>query len=194
MRLSRRRKGVGIPSPAVRPSFSFRVVGNDRRPVRRTGRRNLSTGDSISRKKNEGPRGPVDRVERSSPAIRSPTSPPWRERLTSQTGVPPPHTGQSEMKPSWALSADAGPPGVLRLSKSRIAPGRASGDAQTSAGVPSRWRCRDGSFKQTAQEAPAASGSLCGWAANRGRARGLAGADRAQAAPRADAAVRHAGA
>lgn len=63
------------------------------------------------RKRTRAPKGPADRVERSSPAIRSPAVPPRTERSTSQTGVPPPRTGQKEMKPGASLF-HAGPPGV----------------------------------------------------------------------------------
>jgi hypothetical protein len=67
---------------------------------------------SSPRKRTRAPGGPADRVERSSPALRSPASSPRSERATRQTGVPPPRTGQSEMKPSWARPSEAGPPDV----------------------------------------------------------------------------------
>jgi hypothetical protein len=79
------------------------------------------------RKRTRAPGGPADRVERSSPALRSLVARSWKKESASQTGVPPPHTGQCEMKPSrWADTAElaglanlvglanraAGPPGV----------------------------------------------------------------------------------
>jgi len=76
-------------------------------PVRRRARRLAPS----PRERTRAPKGPADRVERSSPAIRSPAAPPRPERQPSQTGVPPPHTGQYEMKPG-ANAHDAGPPGV----------------------------------------------------------------------------------
>ena len=78
----------------------------------------LSAVGFIPRMKTRAPGGPADRVERSSPALRSPGAPLRVSRvrgLPCQTGVPPPRTGQCEMKPcraSQSSHAGAGPSGV----------------------------------------------------------------------------------
>lgn len=101
-----------IPPPASVPSLPFRRgVGSVHAPAHRSVDRVRQLAPSPG-KRTRAPKGPADRVERSSPALRNPAGPPRLERVTSQTGVPPPRTGQNEMKPSWACSSYAGPPGV----------------------------------------------------------------------------------
>ena len=111
--MSRRREGVVIPSPTSVPPIPFwwGVEIGPRPGLHRNDSRARRLAPS-PRKRTRAPKGPADRVERSSPALRSPAGPPRLERQTSQTGVPPPRTGQNEMKPSWAFSRHAGPPGV----------------------------------------------------------------------------------
>lgn len=109
--MSRPREGVVFPFPTLKPSSSFRMVvriGPRPGSPRRVRCRLLAPSP---RKRTRASEGPADRVERSSPALRSPAGPPTSERVTSQTGVPPPRTGQNEMKPG-ADFCHAGPPGV----------------------------------------------------------------------------------
>lgn len=130
-------RGCGCPGEK-KASFSPRrlrspgpppggVVSGGERPGHPV-RRRLQPLAPSPRKKTRTPKGPADRVERSSPAIRSPAGPPKIERVTSQTGVPPPHTGQNEMKPG-ATFLDAGPPGV----SARICGCQGAGSASTPA-------------------------------------------------------------
>jgi hypothetical protein len=100
------RRPAGRPPIAIWLGWSSQTVSRDRRLA------------SSPRKKTRAPGGPADRVERSSPALRNPAAPPpsqTPERACRQTGVPPPRTGQCEMKPSWVGPASgdaAGPRGV----------------------------------------------------------------------------------
>jgi hypothetical protein len=129
MQLSRPRGGVVSPFPTLRISFSFWMVADLGPHPGDPGRRPRSTLAPSPRKRTRAPGGPADRVERSSPEIRSRAAPPRSERLSSQTGVPPPRTGQNEMKPGAEIG-DAGPPGV----SARICGCQGAGSVSTLAG------------------------------------------------------------
>lgn len=113
-------RGCGCPGDG-KASFPRRRLRSPRHPpgwssgsAHVPARRVVAAPDSLApspRKRTRAPEGPADRVERSSPAFKSQADPPTSERMTSQTGVPPPRTGQNEMKPGADFS-HAGPPGV----------------------------------------------------------------------------------
>jgi hypothetical protein len=92
---------------------------------------------AVQVKRTRAPGGPADRVERSSPALRSPAALPWDQELACQTGVPPPRTGQNEMKPG-ARIGDAGPHCV----SARICGCQGAGSVSTVAGPISTPRQR----------------------------------------------------